>query len=335
MGMLSIVRSGPQTLIAGSNELESIDEAICMVGGIKMTWEEIYQIAGENTTILAMTSQKHENITKEDVDRFYYFDKRSSQVLCELVDKKVTNKLDFIRLAPKLIVFRVLGHGDKIIEEVKNDYEAKEGHFFELLNSNNHGTVIWFTEDHLSKSIGFDQIYEQALFIDRDDKDLIREIKNHDLKYINKGVSKKSWHEVTIKIYDAAGNYMLHYNRLIQIIQALELGVVLGESWGKDSATVFLSVGVYRLRLFTFHNPKYIKKVLMGLEYDGEGQRFVDLDVFHHFMKIGSTDVGEKKYPSKKALAEHYREYILDHLNKKSKAKFLLEEKRISDLNNV
>ncbi|MHB1393884.1 MAG: hypothetical protein ACYCYE_12585 [Clostridia bacterium] len=40
----------------------------------------------------------------------------------------------------------------------------------------------------------------------------------------------------------------------------LELGIILGESWGKDNPRPMMSVEVYRVRFFTFHNPIYIKR---------------------------------------------------------------------------
>lgn len=326
--VLSIVRNGPQTLVVQSDKIEEMTPHLKKIGGIRLTLEEAYNVADENSTVMLMTENKIKEASIEHFQAVMYFEVRCSQLLCKIMDQALSQFIKQMRLAPRIIVMRVLGNEEKMLREVEKDFEATSGNFFELLCKKNSGTVVWFTKQNLTKPISLGAICEEGLYIERDDKDLLREVTNHDLKYINKSINKKSWHEVTIKIYDAAGDYMLHYERVLHVVEELELGIVLGESWGKDSATVFLAVGVYRLRLFTFHEPKYIKKVLMALEFDEEGERLVDLDVFHHYMKMSWTDVKEKDAKSRLDMVKKYREVIMSNMNKRSQMKFLKYEKK-------
>lgn len=326
--MLSIVRNGPQTLVVQSEEIDKMIPQLENLGGRMLTLEEAYNVADENSTVMLMTENKIKEATIEHFQAVIYFELRCSQLLCKIMDIELAPFIMQMRLAPRIIVMRVLGEEEKMLKEVEKDFEGIRGNFFDMLCKKNSGTVVWFTKQNLTKPISLAAICQEGFFIERDDKDLLREVSNNDLKYINKSVNKKSWHEVTIKIYDAAGDYMLHYERVLQVVEELELGIVLGESWGKDSATVFLSVGVYRLRLFTFHEPKYIKRLLMALEFDEEGNRLVDLDVFHHYMKMSWTDVKDKDAKSRLDMVKKYREIIMSNMNKRSQKKFLKVEKK-------
>ncbi|HSN66458.1 MAG TPA: hypothetical protein VLS94_07445, partial [Fusibacter sp.] len=152
----------------------------------------------------------------------------------------------------------------------------------------------------------------------------------HGLQYLNVGISNKDWFEIEIRIFDRYSAYKLHYDRLLEVIESLELGYVLGESWSKDYPRLFMSVVVYRIRFFTFNEPSMIKNMLLGMEYLSDGTRIVDYDVYYNQKKLYWTDQREKKDPATRhLLGLKYREEILSRLSQESVDKLTRLEEEI------
>lgn len=232
-------------------------------------------------------------------------------------------------MAPRIIIMKTFGNTDKVIEQLVKDYQGKVGDFNEILENTNQGTVIIFTQKKIGEPISISDLHGRSVHINSDYPRVMRELKIHDLKYLNMGFDNKDWYELVIKIYDSYGKYMLHYQRLLKVLEHLEVGFILGEAWGKDAATVFLSVGVYRIRFFTYYEPKDIKKILLGLEYLDDGTRIVDLDLYHKRRKIYWTDVMQKKVKDKEELSKIHRDEIFSQLSDTTKKEIIEMEKKI------
>jgi hypothetical protein len=95
------------------------------------------------------------------------------------------------------------------------------------------------------------------------------------------------------------------------------MGMVLGESWTKDFAVMLYWVLTYQVRLFTFHTPAEIKKILMALEYSVEGDRLVDFDLYYKNKKIYWYDVNKDRGKGKSKLdeAKIYRQNLYEKLS--------------------
>jgi hypothetical protein len=66
--------------------------------------------------------------------------------------------------------------------------------------------------------------------------------------------------------------------------------MILGESWTRDHALALFSVLAYQVRLFTLTEPAAVKRILMALEADDEGKRFVDMDLYYRNRKVSKSD---------------------------------------------
>ena len=113
-------------------------------------------------------------------------------------------------------------------------------------------------------------------------------------------------------------------------MEKLELGIILGETWGTDAA-IFFSVGVYKVRFFTFLTPLRIKQVLLGLEYLDDGTRLVDYDIYNKKKKIHWGDVKPEQMTSspKVEISNFYRDGILSKLSDSEKETLYEMEKEI------
>ncbi|SKC65199.1 hypothetical protein [Maledivibacter halophilus] len=328
--MLSIFRSGPKIIVLESQDVDVLRNLF-----LEDFEAEDYDVntafekSTENTTIIFLTDKKEEIIKPKDIAKVLFLKYQSESVLCKIINDDRYNLISYSRMAPRIIIMKTFGDTEKVIKQISEDYNGEIGKFHEILENNNTGTIIVFTQKRLNEPISLSEIHERAIIINKEYPSVLKELKIHDLKYLNTGFDNKDWYELIIKIYDIYGEYMLHYKRLLKVLEQLEVGFILGEAWGKDAATILMSVGVYRIRFFTYYDPKYIKKILLGLEYLEDGTRIVDLDLYHKRRKTYWTDVIKKGVKNKGELSRIYRNEIFSKLSDEVKSEVLEMEKEI------
>ncbi|MFZ5945784.1 MAG: hypothetical protein ACOYVD_16960 [Bacillota bacterium] len=315
--MLSLIRSGTKILIMETRNIPQLQKYIEQRFSVKeCSPDEAFEKSTEEFTILFLVDKDKEIIHINDIKMAYLIQEESDVVLCMVHNDLKCNLVSQMRIAPRIIIMRVFGNIEKVIKEVAKDYQVAAGTFFENFdNHNNQGTILALTEQPLNKILGLKDLYKTTLFIEESYSKLLKNLRIHGLKYLNEGLDNRDWYELEIKIYDKYEAYMLHYQRLLKIIEYLELGIILGESWGQDSAFVLMSVGIYRIRFFTFYEPLYIKKILLGLEYLDDGTRIVDYDVFYKRKKLNWIDVRESNLKEKRELSKKYKKLIFEKLD--------------------
>ncbi|QZY56375.1 hypothetical protein [Crassaminicella profunda] len=328
--MFSIIRSGPKILILESCYIhEVINYFKNHFDAFQCNMDTAFEKSNEDNIVILLTEKMKDLLNLTDIKNILVLKGEVETVLSHILNNK---KYDFIscsRIAPRIIIMRYFGDIEKVVNEVKEDYNGHIGTFDEILEKNNKGTVIAFTKNPLNHPISLSNIYEKSLLIHGNYSTLMKDLRIHDLKYLNIGLDNKDWYELHIKIYDSYGEYALHYERLVHIMENLQLGLILGESWGTDAATIFYSVGIYRIRFFTFYEPSYIKKMLLGLEYLDDGTRIVDLDLYHKRRKFYWSDLKNREKKDKISLSKIYREKILSTLEKDSLEELFALEKKI------
>ena len=134
-----------------------------------------------------------------------------------------------------------------------------------------------------------------------------------------------------IRIYDSHGHYRFHLERLKLVLEALEVGIAIGEGWGKDYAHILMPVQVYTLRILTFYDLSVIKKALMGLEYHEEGERFVDFDLYHNKRKINWTFTVLDRELDRKGHSRLFRSELMQALTATQIGEIEKIEKEIMD----
>lgn len=317
--MFSIVRRGPKSLIIESNNVDQVKRYFRQELGAatKCDITSAFQAANEDYTIIFIVQKAAKIVKSNECMDILILQDEPDVILCKVLNNDIKNYITYSRIAPRIIFMRVFGDLNKIIDKIKEDNEYEKNNIINLLeNYNDEGTIVAFTEKPLRRRVKMTDINEDALYIRQNYSSLIKTMRAHALRYLNAGLDNKDWYEIEIKIYDRYGAYELHYDRLLKILEGLELGVILGESWTKDYPRLFMAVGVYRVRFFTFYDPKYIKKILVGSEFLEDGMRIVDYDVYYNRKKINWTDVIEDNLRSKNLLSEKYRKEILNKIQK-------------------
>lgn len=330
--MVSLVRSGIKTLLLESkicNELQDY-----LIDHFKAQQydhlDAAFDQAEEGYTLIIIMDSIKGSFKYEEVKSSLIVSKGPEAIFCTLLNNNKMHLIDKASTGPRIIFLRVMGDLPKVIEEIRTEYDGTVGLFQELLSNGGHkGTIVLLTEKPLTKNLKRNDIYEKCLFIREDFYTLLKEMRMHALKYLNMGLGNRDWYELEIRIYDKFGEYKLQYARLLDVIEALELGIVLGESWSKDYPMALMAIDVYRIRLFTFYEPQYIKRILLGLEHLEDGTRIVDYDVYYNRKKI-QWATAIKDAPKVRHLAsKKYRDEILAKLNEKEKQSMLYLEQDI------
>ena len=298
--MMRFLRLGPAIFFV-EGELEITRET--------MTPEDAFRLAKELETILVLKDRETAILLKE----------HPWKVLTDIINLKAQVK---ITPAAPMIIIRVpdVEKGTKVLKEKVG------GQIFDpcdaILASSPSSTLIMVTEKPLTRALSFEDIIK-ALLVSKKFHEVYRTIMLEAPVIILE--TKPEWNEITIKLYDALGYYKENIERLMIVIEDLDLGFVVAEGWDWDYPRPFLKVPVYRLRLITWEKPERVKFLLKGLEYRGY-KRLCDIDVIVKGEKLSWISVGS--FSSKFDMAIKARMELESILSREALLKILeLEEK--------
>ncbi|RKD29130.1 hypothetical protein [Thermohalobacter berrensis] len=327
--MLSLVRRTAKILLLESNNIAKLEN--CLIekfGATKYDIDTAFENASQESTIIFIVDKLKPSIRFNDAKSILVLQTQTDVILSCIINAKQCNLISSARIAPVMLIMRTFGDVEKIIDKIQQKHRCEVGSIDYLWQKYSIGSLIAFTEKPLNKVIKMSDLYEKGVYVSENYVNLIEEFRIKGFEYLNAGINNKDWYELEIKIYDRYSKYRLHYQRLLKIIENLELGLILGEAWGKDGALIFLYVQVYRVRLFTLYKPEYIKKILLGLEHLDDGTRIVDYDLFYNKKKIHWTDLKDRK-GSRADVSKKYRKEIFSQLSEETIDEVLKLEKKI------
>lgn len=337
--MLKLVRGGYKTLIF---EVTGIDQSIEFLMSHTNVTEvfnpapndikELNNIFGEASdkhVMVHLVKEMKPTLALEEIDALVKVEGEMFDVLMQVINNDGNHIIKSSRVGPGVVIMKLIGDEEKVIEMVKSDFNAQAAPMFVQRNDQSKGTIISFTKGNITKPVSDEEMHPVSLHTEQDFRQVLQSLRLQNLKYLNAGLHNEDWYELKIKIYDAYGKFELHYNRLSYILEKLDLGLILGESWGTDAATIFLSVGIYKVRFFTFYNPIHIKKILLGLEFLDDGTRVVDYDLYLKRRKIHWDALRDKEHKTREALSHMFRMEILSHLTEEETHELYKMEKEI------
>ncbi|PIE54355.1 MAG: hypothetical protein CSA35_06460 [Dethiosulfovibrio peptidovorans] len=301
--MLSIVRSGPRVV-----QIEGDEDAILKWLEPRFSCrqapkEHVFDGMGEDSTVLILGAKEPQ--------RYVAVDSFPDVIMATMLTERACSMVSSVRRFPRSILFRVHGDYRPVMEDIAKDFHGEIAPLDRLWDwSSDHGVLICFTEKSLTKSLVTSDVADHVVCIPMPHEALRTRLRRRALYLFNRSMDKSEWRYLEIRIYDAYGRYRLHVERLTKALEDLELGLLVGEGWGKDYAHILMPVSVYCLRLFSYFDPKIVKKVLIGLEYVEGDQRFADFDLYETKRKISWTDVNSGGKIDRMALGAAMREEI-------------------------
>ncbi|MDD3839990.1 MAG: hypothetical protein PHP06_05385 [Clostridia bacterium] len=324
------IRTGPRFLFIRTEHVDELKDFFSNhLNGRICSFKHALENSYEHNTLLFITLPGHVKTRVEDAKSILLIPHDSPIVLTSLFNNNLVDKVSDVNLAPGSIVLRVVGDGSPVIQKLKNEYSATLLGWRDAIEQGEaDDTIISLSNKPINKALHYNDIIRPNLLINMPVYSLYRELRHQGLRFITENLDNKQWYEVRINIYDAAGFYKEHYERIIHVLSALDAGMILGESWTRDHALTLFSVMAYQIRLFTLLKPEEIKRILMALECSSNGERFVDFDLYYRNRKISKNDK-KVKVLNKKPRME-YRKELFDKLSDKTVNKLLKIEDYIA-----
>jgi hypothetical protein len=328
---MSLVRCGP-TIINLRVPVEDSDDLIAYLQNISpkpyANLIESYDHVGEEETLVILELFDSGNISETTI---YQPTKAAAHIMCDIINNGFADMIDKVKVTPPNILMRLLGDMmDAAIDQIAKDFKARETTKNELiLNMDESSVMVNFTSEPLNKLVQVFMFHKRALLIDKPYGQLLAFLRAKAQEYLNISLGKPDWNEIEITIFDAMDQFNLHYQRLITVLQGLDVGVMVGEDWVTEYTVALRKSEVYQIRLLTPLSPREIKRIALALEYDLDGRRLADFDVYSNKKKIGwATEKELNRGYARDDIGVLHRRRLMSSLPAEAKAVLLkLDEK--------
>jgi hypothetical protein len=227
--------------------------------------------------------------------RFFVTRATPEDILADALSSGWGGCIHNVRIHPRNIIVRLYGDPLPVIGQLEEELPSSRDGLQRLLRrSSDRGVAVCFTRRPLNRPLSVADVFEKILMVDLPYDDVYARLEARAMDLFNESIGRRDWTEMEIRIYDAYEHYTPHIERLRTVLRSLQVGLNLGEGWGKDHARILMPIQVYRLRILTFVEPEEIKKALVALEHTKEGARFVDMDLFVKGRKVSWTSLHEE-----------------------------------------
>ncbi|MEJ6951080.1 hypothetical protein [Natronospora cellulosivora (SeqCode)] len=294
---MNFVRKGPAYLFFCAQKVSPVEKFLVEFLDGKLTeLSNALENGEEDDTIIFLANCESDKIRVKDTSSIIFLKASPFFVLEKIINHGFSSYLKKVESGAGQVVMRIPKDGDKIIKEIKKRYNAKKVDLEEGIDMGaSTDTIISFTEEPLRNKLNSLKFIKDILLVSRPIHIFLQELRRDSVRYITGGLDNYEWYELKINIYDSEDMYEKQYERLILSFSDLEAGFILGETWTQDHALALMSVPAYQIRLFTFLSPKEIKEILMGLEYNEQGKRLVDFDLYYNSKKYSWYKLNEKR----------------------------------------
>ncbi|ASJ08952.1 hypothetical protein A3L11_06820 [Thermococcus siculi] len=304
---MKVIRFGPSIVFLRTAHPEALKGALKDAFGVEeIDTEEAIRNSNEFETILFVTDEWQKETLPPETG--FLVKSHAPLVLSQIVNRDFP--VEKVHVESTLILLRVPQKVEEALQIIAEKYGGEVMGIKEAFDEGEaEDTIVGVTRKKLNSPIGPEDI-EGSVLIRRRFLDVYREL-SIDVPVLLLKLMPE-WNELTIKIYDTDKRYEENIERLMMVIEDLDLGFIVGEGWDWDYPRPFMRVPVYKLKLLTWEKPEHVKFLLKGIEYHGY-KRLCDIDVFVEGKKIHWTSLG--KYDSKFELAKASREELEKHLS--------------------
>ncbi len=310
--MLRLVRRGTRSILISTGKINEIAEWLMQNFSFReYGLTESFDKAEPYQTVVHLSPTG----SMKNIQRSLLMESTHDEIMGSMINQRGLPEDTQITILPLEIIFRVTGDSDRIIRQICTDFNGTMGNIKNLHEKmSSKGIAVMFTEKPLNRSLSTEDLFPEMVYIDMPPEILYRHLQWRAMSYFNNALEGKEWNLVEIRIFDSYSRYQLHCRRLRLFLEASEMGITIGEGWGKDYAHVLMPLKVYTMKILTFYEPNVLKKALMGLEYSEQGDRFADFDLYMNKRKIGWTELtGDKKLDRSDRSLE-FRKEVMNNL---------------------
>lgn len=311
------LRMGARLLFLRTEKIEELkDYIVNNLDGLVGEFEKCLEESTEDSTIIFITDIDREKTDIDDAKYIILVNQPSSILLASILSDNSSKVIHRVDLGPAFLIMRTAGDEDKVVDRLKKAYDAEVLSLREGISKGEKmDTLLALAKKSIAHELNSEDVSNNILLLSHPVNYVQKRLRSEGIVFITQSMESGEWYELRINIYDSYSNYSQHYKRLMLVLNQLELGMVLGETWTRDHALILYSVVAYQVRLFTLYSPEEVKKILLGLEYNKEGKRLVDFDLYYRNKKVSWRDVGEKKGNKNKVeQGKRYREELFEKL---------------------
>lgn len=313
------LRLGPQYIRLDSHSPSRVESALVELGAVR----------GRNLAATLGSAGEYDSVVSL-ANIVFMVPHPASMVLASLINTNAVSALNSVELGPEFLIMRLPAPESPLIDRLAEEYHGQKTDLSTgIAAGKSSDTLLGFTTHPISTTINQDQLEPEQLLIHRPASNLFQELRQGAVRYFTEALkeNESQWYELRINIYDAYGNYKLHLDRLILVLEELEAGLILGEGWTRDHGFALLSVTAYQVRLFTHWHPLKIKELLLGLEYNAAGQRIVDMDLYYKNQKLNWVQtIRDKGRQSRAAVGMAARSRLLAKLSSWARQQLTVQE---------
>ncbi len=329
-----LVRTGPRFLFLRNSDREQLLSLLEKeYSSERKPLDQAIEESGEGDTILFVLEKDEEKEQVNGKTPVLLSDIGSSPLLISIINNQhLQESIEKAELGPGLLVMKAPPPGDKVLEKVRLEYDALSTALQEaIIKGHSSWSVLCFTDRPLSRSLSTSDLLDNTLLIKKSVPELYQELRRQAVKYLTEELEEGEWRELKINIYDSMERYNINYERVTTVIEDLEIGFILGETWSVDHPFVLMSVPVFQVRLFTYMSPKEVKRIMMSLEYDDQGHRVADLDLYFQNKKVEWGGVEKGRKTSRKDIALAYKDKYMPTLTAYARDKLARLDQALRD----
>ncbi len=326
------IRMGSRLMFLRTDQEEKLrDYLIKFQRAEPVSFEQGMEEGSDESTMIFITKENLQKTRIEDAKFILLINGPASICLTNLINSQISALINRVDMGPSTILMRIAGDEGLIKEEIKELYSGKVLSMDEAVDEGeDKDTILFLTYRQISSVIRARDLLKGTLLIKQPGWEVFKSLRSRGVLLITRSLENRKWYELRINIYDSREKYEVHYDRLNYVLSKLEVGMVLEEGWTKDHALVLFSVLAYQIKLFTFYKPEEIKRILIGLEYDEQGNRLVDFDLYYRNKKISRVDIDRTKGKRDKVEeAVKYRKSLLEQLSKAEQEELRAMEEKI------
>ena len=285
------------------------------MNGIEKDYESAVKMGDEASTVVFLKDKKEIKNSLEN-ENVIFLDRDLKFIMKELINWDNKKSIDKVDMAPSMILMRYIENWEDIYKEIEEKYHATRIKLLEALKMDSEFcTIVALTQKSLNMSVSPFELVNPPVVVDIPPEKLFKDLRNDVLIYLTKTAESRDWYELRVTIYDKNGNYKRHYERIVHVLNELGVGLVLNEGWTLDHPFVFVTIAVYQVTFLSLIDPIEVKKVLLGMEYGRNGERIVDLDLYHNKRKISWTEKGIKEFgKDREEVGMHFRKELIKKL---------------------
>jgi len=329
-----LVRTGPRFLFLWNNDREKLLSLLEKeYSSERKPLDQAIEESGEGDTIVFALEKDEEKELVDGSTPVLLSDIGSSPLLVSILNSQhLQENIKKAELGPGLLVMKAPPPGEKILEKVRSEYDAFPTALQEaIIKGDSNWSVLGFTDRPLSRPLSTSDLLQDTLLIKKNVPELYQELRRQAVKYLTEELEEGEWRELKINIYDSLERYNIHYERVTTVIEDFEVGFILGETWSVDHPFVLMSVPVFQVQLFTYLSPKEVKRIMMSLEYDDQGNRVADLDLYFQKKKVEWGGVEKGRKTSRLDIALAYRDKYMPSLTTYAKNKLARLDQALRD----